>query len=115
MLKLDGKHGDIFLSDTVIARVVGSVATSCFGVVGMAAKNAADSFNSLLKWDNMEKGVDISYDDKKITIGLHIIMSYGVNIPAISLSIISKVKYSVEEFTGVPVAQVSIYVDSLKM
>lgn len=115
MLKIDGKYGDIYLTDTVIAKLVGSVATSCFGVVGMATRNASDSFTSLLKWDSMEKGVEIQYVDNGLDIGLHIIMTYGVNISAISESIKSKVIYSVEEFTGIKVNKVSICVDSLKM
>ena len=88
---------------------------TCFGVVGMATRNATDSFTSLLKWENMEKGVEIQYSDNTLKIGLHIIMTYGVNIPAISDSIKSKVVYSVEEFTGVKVGEVKIFVDSLKM
>ena len=81
----------------------------------MATRNATDSFTSLLKWDNMEKGVEIQYSDNTLNIGLHIIMTYGVNIPAISDSIKSKVVYSVEEFTGIKVNEVKIFVDSLKM
>ena len=115
MLKIDGKYGDVYLTDIVIAKLVGSVATSCFGVVGMATRNATDSFTSLLKWENMEKGVEIQYSDNTLKIGLHIIMTYGVNIPAISDSIKSKVVYSVGEFTGIKVGEVKIFVDSLKM
>ena len=37
----------------------------------------------------------------------------GVNIPALAGSIISEVRYKVEDSTGVKVKSVDIYVDSL--
>ena len=116
MLKLKNKYGSIAISDMVIARIVGGVATSCFGVVGMAARTAADSFASLLKWENMERGIEINCTESNtIDITLHLIMTYGVNIPAISDSIRNNVCHSVEELTGAKVSKVSIIVESLKM
>ena len=116
MLKMKNKYGIIAISDLVIARIVGGVATSCFGVVGMAARTAADNFASLLKWENMERGIDISCNNNEsIDITLHIIMTYGVNIAAISDSIRNSVCHSVYELTGAKVSKVSIIVESLKM
>ncbi len=114
MLKINGINGDIYLADSVIARLVGCEASACFGVVGMAARNAADSVVSLLSRDNMEKGVNIRYEHNQLYIDLHVIISHGVNIPAISQAIEEKVSYSVEKFTGVPVRSVRIFVDSIK-
>lgn len=116
MINIKNKYGIITITDKVIAKIVGSVATSCFGVVGMASKTAADSFAALLKWDNMDKGVSVKVTDElTLDITLHIIVTYGVNIPAITDSIRNKVCYSVEELTGVKVSGVSIVVESLKM
>ena len=114
MLKINGSNGDIYLADSVIARLVGYEATACFGVVGMAARNATDSVVSLLSRDNMEKGVNVRYENNELNIDLHIIISHGVNIPAISQAIEEKVCYSVEQFTGVHVHKVQIFVDSIK-
>ena len=114
MLKINSTNGDIYVAASVLARVVGYEATACFGVVGMAARNTADSVVSLLSRDNMEKGVNVRYDNNKLVIDLHVILSHGVNIPAISQAIEEKVSYSVEKFIGVPVEQVNIFVDSIK-
>lgn len=106
----------ITITEKVVARIVGCIATSCFGVVGMAARTAAEGFAALLKWENMEKGVEISCaPDNTLAIKLHIIATYDVNIPAISDSISNKVCYSVEELTGVKVSSVGIIVESLKI
>ena len=114
MLKINGINGDTYLSDSVIARLIGYEATACFGVVGMAARNTTDSVVSLLSRDNMEKGVNVRYENDELNVDLHIIISHGVNIPAISQAIEEKVCYSVEKFTGIHVHKVQIFVDSIK-
>lgn len=114
MLKYSNKYGNINILDSTIAKIVGGTATSCFGVAGMASKTAADSFASLLKFENIERGVDISVTDQnKIKIKIHVIMSYGVNIPAMCDSIKNKVIYNVETMTGAKVSSVSIVVESI--
>ena len=55
---------------TVIA---GDAATKCFGVRGMADKNVKDGIVSLLRRENMSKGVSVSFVDDKINIEVHII------------------------------------------
>ena len=49
-----------------------------------------------------------------ITIDFHIIVSYGVNIATIADNIISNVKYKVEEFTGMSVKKVNVYVEGVR-
>lgn len=115
MLKLSNSNGDIMVYDSVIAQIVGNAATSCFGVVGMASRNTTDDIVSLLRWDNIEKGVKVTCVGNEIKIELHIIVTYGVNIPAITQSIMHKVSYSVEEITGFKVIDVEVYIDSIKI
>ena len=57
------------------------------------------------------KAVD---EDNEITIDFHIIVSYGVNIATIADNIISNVKYKVEEFTGMSVKKVNVYVEGVR-
>ena len=73
-----------------------------------------DGFAQLLKRDNVSKGVHIKINDNKIYIDFHIIVSYGVNIATIADNIISNVKYKVEEFTGMSVKKVNVYVEGVR-
>ena len=114
-IKTENKHGSIIMSNTVIAHIAGMVATGCYGVVGMAYKNAGDGFASLLKWDTITKGIKVSTEDDKISIDLHIIVEYGVNIKVISDSIISSVRYSVENMTGFRVGRVTVNVEGIRV
>ena len=64
MINIKNHNGDITISQTVFAHIVGNVINNCFGVVGMASKNAAEGIVSLLKKENYEKGVRVVADDK---------------------------------------------------
>jgi len=115
MIKIGNEKGSINVYDEVIARIVGYVTTQCFGVVAMASKRPMDNIVSLLKWDNMDKGVSILSEGNVINIQIHIAVVYGVNIPAITDSIINKVKYTVEKDTGFDVGDVKVFVDTMKV
>ncbi len=114
-IKTENEHGTIVMSNTVIAHIAGMVATSCYGVVGMAYRNAGDTVASLLKWDTITKGIKVTTEDDKINIDLHIIVEYGVNIKVISDSIISSVRYNVENMTGFRVGQVTVNVEGIRV
>lgn len=115
MLNITNDNGEINISQNVFANIVGNVINNCFGVVGMAAKNAAEGIVSLLKKENYEKGVKVTSDGTNLFIDVHIIVSYGVNLPAIARSIAKEVKYIVEKMTGFRVKKVNIFIDAMKI
>lgn len=114
-VKINNTFGDITISNTVIARIAGMAATECYGVVGMAAKNVTDGIVTLLKKDSLTRGVTIRIDENIITVDLHVIMEYGINIPAISETIASTVRYNVQESTGFVVNAVNIFVEGVRV
>ena len=60
------------------------------------------------------KGIKIDVtEDNVVNIELHIVVRHGVNIAAAGDSIISEVRYNVEEMTGMKVGKVNVFVDSL--
>lgn len=115
MLNIKNDNGEITISQNVFANIVGNVINNCFGVVGMAAKNAAEGIVSLLKKENYEKGVKVTSDGENLLIDVHIIVTYGINLPAISRSIAKEVKYIVEKMTGFRVKKVNIFIDAMKI
>ena len=42
------------------------------------------------------------------------IVAYGVSILAVSDNLVSNVKYKVEEFTGIEVAKVNVFVEGVR-
>ena len=108
--------GDIVIDNEVLAQYAGASAVECFGVVGMASVNMKDGIVKLLKRGNLSHGVNVTIDeDNKITIDLHIIVSYGVSISAVADNLISNVKYNVEEFSGTEVKKINIFVEGVRV
>ena len=67
-----------------------------------------------MKRDSSRKGIKIDVvDNGVVNIELHIVVRHGVNIAAAGDSIISEVRYNVEEMTGIKVGNVDVFVDSL--
>lgn len=61
-----------------------------------------------------DKGVKVKTIGGRLSIELHIVVTYGVNIAAIVKSIVNKVRYTVEEATGLEVEKVDVFVDGMK-
>lgn len=56
----------------------------------------------------------VRHDTDGLSVDLHIIVTYGLNISVIVKSIVSKVRYTVEEATGLKVSKVNVFVDAMK-
>ena len=114
--RISNKMGEIQISPDVIALYAGTIAVECFGIVGMAAVSMKDGLVRLLKKDSLTHGIQVSIsDDNRITIDFHVIVSYGVSISAVTDNLISNVKYRVEEFSGMPVDKINIYIEGVRV
>ena len=107
--------GAVIIDPEVIARYAGSVAVECFGIVGMAMVNVKDGIVKLLRRDNLTKGVSVQINENQITLSFHVIVAYGVSISAVSDNLISNVKYKVEEFTGMKIEKINIFVEGVRV
>ena len=114
MIKITSEHGDITISNAVFTTITGAAATNCFGVKGMAVRSKTDGLVHLLRRESMAKGVKVRFnEDDTVSIELHIIVDNGVNLTAVSRSIMSEVRYMVERITGTKVKSVDVCVDSM--
>lgn len=107
--------GSVMIENDVIAKYAGSAAVECFGVVGMAAISMKDGFARLLRKESLNRGVSVSVADNKITVDFHIIVAYGVSISAVADNLVSNVRYKIEEFSGLPVEKINIYVEGVRV
>ena len=113
--RLNNKLGEIQIGSDVIAQCAGTAAVECFGTVGMAAVNMKDGLVRLLKKDSLTRGVDVEIVENHIRINFHVIVAYGVNISAVSDNLMESVKYKVEEFTGMEVDSINIFVEGVRV
>ncbi len=107
--------GNIVIDNEVIAQYAGSVAVECFGIVGMAGVSMKDGMAKLLKKDSLTRGINVSLNHNKLTLDFHVIVAYGVSIIAVSDNLISSVKYKVEEFTGIQIEKINIFVEGVRV
>ena len=113
--QVDTQYGRVLIDTDVIAIYAGSVAVECFGIVGMAAVNMKDGLVKLLKRDYLNHGINVTLNTNKITLDFHVIVSYGVSISTVSDNLISTVKYQVEEFTGMEIEKINIFVEGVRV
>ena len=114
--RINNKLGSIQIDPEVIAMYAGTTAVECFGIVGMAAVSMKDGLVKLLKKDYLTHGINVSIDeDNKIVIDFHVIVSYGVSISTVTDNLIETVRYKVEEFTGMEIKKINIYVEGVRV
>ena len=108
--------GSISIDNEVIAQYAGAVAMECFGIVGMANVNMKDGLVSLLKLDSMTRGINVTLDENnKLNLDFHVIIAYGVSISTVADNLIENIKYKVEEFTGLEIEKINIYVEGVRV
>ncbi|QAA33253.1 MULTISPECIES: Asp23/Gls24 family envelope stress response protein [Clostridium] len=115
MLGISNELGNISYSDEVIAKVVGLSTMECYGVVGMVSKNATDGFWELIRVENLSKGVKINLKEDKLNIELFVMVEYGTKISVIANNIIQKVRYNVENYTGIKVSSITVNVQAVRV
>lgn len=115
MIKIENYLGIIEISKEYFSSLIGNAASSCFGVAGMANSNTRQNIRSFFfrRRHYIDQGVNVLKDGECLLVDLHIIISYGLNISAIVKSIVDKVRYTVEEATGLEVRKVNVFVDSM--
>lgn len=107
--------GKLVLSEEAIATVAGAAAIECYGVVGMAGRKMTDGIAELLGRENLSRGVEVSIEGDHVFITLYIIVGYGVRISEVARMVVEKVRYTVEQVTGLKVANVRVNVEGIRI
>lgn len=115
MISYETIIGKIEISESYLSKLIGHEVTSCFGVVGMMPSSGKQRvFKLLSRRDKLDTGIRVYGNNSSITVELHIAVIYGMNINAIASSITEKVKYVVEDTTGISVDKVIVKIDDIK-
>ena len=113
--RINNKLGSIQIDPEVIAMYAGTTAVECFGIVGMAAVSMKDGLVKLLKRESLTHGINVVIKDNTLSIDFHVIVSYGVSISTVADNLMENVKYKVEEFTGMTVEKINIFVEGVRV
>lgn len=108
--------GSIEISPVAIASLASQAVLGCYGVVGMASRTLRDGLAVLLHpSESSRQGVQVGLEDDRITVDLFVILEYGVRVSEVAHNIMQSVKFNVEKTLGVPVAEVNVYVQGLRI
>ncbi len=112
---IDTNLGSIIIESNVLASIAGISAMESYGIVGMASKNAADGIFQLLRFENLAKGIEVNVEEDHISIKLHVILEYGVRVSTVGENIIDRVRFNIEQMTGLVVDDVDVLVEGVRM
>lgn len=113
--KITNEFGNIIVDDNVVATIAGIAAMECYGLVGMATSSAAEGLVEILKREHLTKGVKVTSEENRVTVDLYIMVQFGISISVVSSNIIERVKYSIENITGLEVEHVNINVQGVRV
>jgi len=115
MIQIENHLGTIEITQEYFTNLIGEAVTSCYGVAGMVRSGAKQGLRSIVSRRSFaDEGVRVRSEREKLIVDLHICVIYGMNISAIAKSIVNKVRFTVEQATGLEVRKVNVYVDGMK-
>jgi uncharacterized alkaline shock family protein YloU len=109
------RRGKIEVSPQAIGAIAGRAVIECYGVVGMASKRLHSGAAALLPPERYHQGVEVQFSNEQIIIDLYVVLEYGLRISEIAHNIMSSVKFAVEKMLGMPVVQVNVNVQGLRV
>ena len=106
--------GEVKVADEVVAIIAGLAATEVEGVDSLGG-NITSEIVSKLGMKNLSRGVKVTVLEGVVTVDLNLNIEYGKNILETSKKVQEKVKSSIENMTGLEVADVNIHIASVDM
>ena len=109
-----GKVGEVHIADEVVAIIAGLAATEVEGVASMAG-NITNELVSKLGMKSLSRGVKVTVLEGVVTVDLSLNIEYGIIVLETSRTVQARVKTSIENMTGLEVADVNIHIASVDM
>ena len=109
----DKELGSISVSKDVVAIIVAMEATKVKGVVGLTAGRKGVSA-PLLDNNNLNKGIEVSMNQKEVAITISLVADYSVGIYQTAREAQKNVKKAIETMAGLKVTKVDINVLDVK-
>src|SRR3954452_14219760 len=98
------------ISSEAIAQIVAETAFECYGVVGMKGSLRGQ----LARARGRPRGIEIGRHDGEVTVDLHVVVEYGLNLAEVASSVSNRVAYEVQRLTGLRVRAVEVHVDDVR-
>lgn len=113
MISTENHMGKINISDKYITGIIKKTVSGCFGVAGLSSNNLKEKILSELTGRPDNSGISIRISENRLTVNIHISVTYGTNIQAVALSVRNKLRFVLSELVGIEVERVNIFVDEI--
>lgn len=107
--------GKIVISPTAIAAIASQAVMECYGIVGMASKSRMGELADAFYRERSRRGVEVRVEGDRIAVDLYVIVEYGTRISEVARAAMSRVKFDLEKTLGVPVTEVNVHVQGLRI
>lgn len=115
MIRIENHLGTIEISQEYFRYLVGNAVSACYGVTAMVKTGPRQGLRSVFtKRAFADDGIHVRGEGDRLIVDLHISVMYGMNIATIAQSIVNKVRYTVEEATGLQVKKVNVFIDTMQ-
>ena len=108
-------RGKIEVSAQAIAALAGHAVIRCYGVVGITTPRPRFGALTLLSPEHYGRGIAVRFIHDHVAIDLYVVLEHGLRISEIAHNIIKDVKYEVEQALGLPVVEVNVNVQALRV
>ncbi len=110
------KLGKIEISPRAIASIAIQSLKECYGVVGLATSRTLwQDIDRIMHRKGHQRGIDVRLVGDEIIIDLYVVIEYGTRISEVAQNIMNNVKFNVEKALGLPIAQVNVHVQKLRV
>ena len=115
MITIENYLGKIGISEEYLVALINHTASNCFGVAALNSASKKSGLLSVFKKADMKSKecVKLSVKDDKLSVALHISVLFGTNIAAVTDSLSHKIRYTVEEKTGLKISKISVFIDGI--
>ena len=108
-------NGSLTVSDDVLADLVGYAAQGC-GMAAPAPATVQEGIAGLLPAQRLRRGVEVARaEDGGLSVALHVVLEYGVNIAAVSQNLVDAVKFVLKDVAQIDDVEVAVHVDGMKV
>jgi uncharacterized alkaline shock family protein YloU len=107
--------GRVEVAPSAIAGLAGVAVLECYGVVGLTYPTLRSGLAQVLRGESYRRGVQVRVVDQRIVVDLYVVLEYGVRICEVAHNITENVKFRVEKALGVPIEEVNVHVQGLRV
>ena len=107
--------GKITIPKETVETIAGLATVDCYGLAGMVSRKVSNGIGSLLGLDSIRKGVEVKETEEGLVVDVYIMVTYGTKISEVAHNVMQKIRYVMEEVTGIKVARVNVNVQGVKV